>query len=46
MPEYASEADTGGSAAADIRSALGLVWRIVVLGFAALLLLGVGKMVG
>lgn len=44
-PEFAS---AGGdeTASAVIRSALGLVWRAIVLGFAALLLIGVGRVVG
>lgn len=38
--------DADDTAATMIRSAQGLVWRTIVLGFAALLLLGVGRMVG
>lgn len=45
-PEFASEPSGDDTASAGIRSALGLVWRAIVLGFAALLLLGVGRMVG
>lgn len=45
-PEFAGEPSGDDTAAAAIRSALGLVWRAIVLGFAALLLLGVGRMVG
>jgi len=45
-PEFASQPGGDEGAAAAIRSALGLVWRAIVLGFAALLLLGVGRVVG
>jgi len=45
-PEFAGAPSGDGTAAATIRSALGLVWRAIVLGLAALLLLGVGRMVG
>jgi cobalamin biosynthesis protein CobD/CbiB len=45
-PEFAGEPSGDDTAAAAVRSALGLVWRAIVLGFAALLLLGVGRMVG
>jgi hypothetical protein len=44
-PEFVS---AGGheTATAVIRSALALVWRAIVLCFAALLLIGVGRVVG
>ncbi len=45
-PEFAGRPSGDDTASAGIRSALGLVWRAIVLGFAALLLLGVGRMVG
>jgi len=45
-PEFAGEPTGDDTAAAAIRSALGLGWRAIGLGFAALLLLGVGRMVG
>lgn len=45
-PEFAGEASGDDTAATNLRSAAGLVWRTIVLGLAALLLLGVGRMVG
>lgn len=45
-PEFSSEPSGDDTAATLLRSAAGLVWRAIVLGFAALLLLGVGRMVG
>ncbi len=45
-PEFAGVQSGDDTASAGIRSALGLIWRAIVLGFAALLLLGVGRMVG
>ncbi|MBU3693747.1 MAG: hypothetical protein FGM40_02825 [Rhodocyclaceae bacterium] len=45
-PEFAGEPSGDDTAATTVRSAAGLVWRAIVLGFAALLLLGVGRVVG
>jgi adenosylcobinamide-phosphate synthase len=45
-PEFAADASGDDTAANTVRSAAGLVWRAIVVSFATLLLLGVGRMVG